>query len=106
MPQLPIADFLTARLKEYDATFELRQGTGFAQLFFKPMQFIVQPFRDEATDISIGQSFNKILAQDDPNAFDESAVDALSGNLFVDRKTGGKGGGVARAYYEFPVDRE
>ena len=47
MSRLPIGDFLEERLKEYDSTFEVRVGSGFERLFFRPMQFIMQPLRDE-----------------------------------------------------------
>lgn len=106
MAQLPISQFLTQRLTEYDSTFELRKGTGFEQLFFKPMEFIVQPLRDEANDLFIAQSFRRILQQADPDSFDEESVDALASNLFVSRRQGGYSGGVGRAYYNEPVDRE
>lgn len=106
MAQLPIAAFLKERLLEYDPEFELRQGTGFEQLFFKPMEFIVQPLRDEANDLFIAQSFRRILLQDDPDAFDEESVDALASNLFVTRRQGGVSAGVGRAYFNEPVDRE
>lgn len=106
MAQLPIAEFLTERLAEYDPEFELRKGTGFESLFFKPMQFIVQPLRDEANDLFIAQSFRRILLTDDPDAFDEDSVDALASNLFVERRLGGQSSGVARVYYNDPVDRE
>lgn len=106
MAQLPIAEFLTERLAEYDSSFELRKGTGFESLFFKPMQFIVQPLRDEANDLFIGQSFRRILLTDAPDAFDEDSVDALASNLFVERRTGGSSSGVGRVYYNDPVERE
>lgn len=106
MAKLPISKFLTQRLKEYDSTFELRQGTGFESLFFKPLEFIVQPLRDEADQIQIAQSFRRILLTGNPDTFSEEAVDALAHNLFVFRNTGSKSGGVARVYYNNAVDRE
>lgn len=106
MAELPIAQFLRDRLVEYDSTFELRKGTGFENLFFKPMQFIVQPLRDEANDLFVAQSFRRILQQDDPDAFDEDSVDALANNLFVTRRGGGFSSGVAKSFYNDPVDRE
>lgn len=106
MAQLPIGKFLTERLLEYDAKFELRKGTGFESLFFQPLQLIVQPLRDEANDIFIGQSFSRILSQADPNSFDEEVVDSLASNLLVYRRTGGQSSGTVRCYYNEPVDRE
>lgn len=106
MAQLPIADFLRTRLTEYDPKFDVRSGTGFESLFFKPLQFILQPFADEANTLETAQSFRRILQTDDPDAFPEESVDALASNIFVDRTAGSTAGGVARVYYVDPVDRE
>jgi len=106
MANLPISTFLTQRLTEYDPTFEVRKGTAFESLFFKPLAFIVQPLRDEADQIQIAQSFRRILLTGDPDAFDEESVDSVASNVFVYRNPGSTSGGVARAYYNNPVDRE
>lgn len=106
MAQLPIGSFLEERLTEFDSSFELRKGTGFEQLFFKPLEFIVQPLRDELNEIFTGQSFKRILETDDPDAFDEEVVDSLASNLFVNRREGGQSGGVAKSFFNEPVDRE
>lgn len=106
MANLPIVTFLTERLTEYDSSFELRQGTGFEQLFFEPIQFIVQPLVDEANQIQIAQSFRRILLQQAPDSFSAEAVDALANNLFVFRNEGSYTAGVARVYYTNPVARE
>ena len=106
MAKLPIAEFLEARLKEYDPTFEVRKGTAFDQLFFKPIQFIVQPLRDESDYIQTSQSFLRILQTTAPDEFSEEAVDALAANLFVTRDTGNVSAGVVRVYYSSPVSRE
>lgn len=106
MSKLPVADFLTKRLKEYDPNFEVRKGTGFYQLFFNPMQFITQPIIDEAVELTVAQSFLRILQQPNPDSFPEEAVDSLASNFFVERIAGGASAGVARVYYALPVDRE
>jgi len=106
MANLPVADFLEARLKEYDPTFDVRKGTAFHQLFFAPMQFIMQPLIDEAVELGTGQSFLKILKQENPDAFPEERVDALVSNYFIDRDGGGNSVGVVRVYYAQPVNRE
>lgn len=106
MAKLPIADFLTARLQEYNPKFDVRKGTGFSQLFITPMQFMTQPIADEITRLEIAQSFLRILQQSDPDAFDEEPVDALAANLFVTRAQGSTAAGVARVYYSLPVTRE
>lgn len=106
MAQLPVSTFLKARLKEYDANFELRSGTGFEALFFKPIQFIIQPLRDEAFDVFTSQSLLRILLTEDPDVYNENDVDDMVGNQFVFRRQGGQSSGVARTYYNDPVDRE
>ena len=106
MAQLPIADVIRTRLQEYDQNFEVRKGTAFDQLFFKPSQFMLQPFRDEADELFIGQSLRRILQQDDPDAFNEELVDDLVANVFVERNTGDRSSGVVRVYYASPVNRE
>lgn len=106
MTQLPVSEFLTARLKEYDPAFELREGTAFEQLFFKPLQFILQPILNDAARLEVSQSFLRILQQDDPDSFDEDAVDALCSNVFVTRSTGSRASGVVRVYYGQAVPRE
>jgi len=106
MAKLPIAAFIQTRLLEFDPKFDVRSGTGFESLFFKPMQFLLQPFADEANTLEISQSFLRILQTDDPDAFDEEAVDALASNLFVTRVEGNKAAGSARVSYVDPVNRE
>lgn len=106
MAKLPIYDFLSSRLKEYDAAFEVRKGTGFAQLFINPMQFMLQPIVDEAVELTIGQSFLRILQQPSPDAFPEERVDSLASNYFVTRNLGGYSSGSVRVYYGAPVNRE
>lgn len=106
MADLPISEFLKTRLTEYDSKFELRKGTGFEQLFFKPMEFIVQPLREEADQMFTGQSLLRILNSEDPDSFSEDTVDAIISNIFVTRREGGKSSGVARLLYNDPGDYE
>jgi len=106
MARLPISEFIQERLSEYDSTFEVREGTAFYELFIKPLQYILQPLRDEADDVQEAQSFLRILNTEDPDAYDEEAVDDLASNIFVDRIEGDLSSGVARVSYATPVDRE
>ena len=106
MATLPIAQFLTAQLQAYDSSFEIRAGTGFYSLFFEPMQFIVQPLRDELNDMFIGQSLLRISSLSDPDNFPEDKVDAIISNIYVPRREGLQSSGIARVYYNTPVDRE
>lgn len=106
MAELPISDFLRTRLREYDPNFEVRKGTAFNDFLFNPLQYILQPFRDEADELFIAQSLRRILQQDDPDAFDEEKVDDIVANVYVYRYEGGQSSGVARVYYDEPVNRE
>jgi hypothetical protein len=101
---LPAIDLIVARLKEYDSTYELRPGTPFYETFIKPLTYILNPTITELEYIQLNQSFRRIVELPDPNAHDEDAVDALAGNVFVDRVIGGKASGVGRIYYQTPVD--
>lgn len=91
---------------EFDPAFEVREGTAFYELFMKPLQYIVQPLRDEADDIQESQSFLRILSTEDPDSYDEESVDDLTSNVFVDRIEGNVSSGVARVFYPEVVDRE
>ena len=106
MAKLPIANFLENRIKEFDSRLDVRKGTGFEQLFFKPMQFLLQPIVDELKYLTTAQSFSRILNTKDPDGFSEEAVDALAYNFFVMRSQGGSSSGVARVYHSEPVARE
>lgn len=106
MAELPVAEFLRTRLKEYDSKFEVRKGSAFDDFFFKTLQFVLQPLRDEADQLFIAQSLRRILKTDDPDAFDEDLVDDLVANFFVYRIEGSKSSGVARVYFDTPVYRE
>lgn len=106
MAQLPVSNFLKARLLEYDPSFELRSGTGFESLFFKPVQFIVQPLRDDAASVFTNQSLLRILLTDNPDAYSENNVDDIVGNLYVLRRQGANSSGVARVYYNIAFNKE
>lgn len=106
MSRLPIYEFIRERLAEYDPTFEVREGTGFFELFIKPLQFILQPYTEEVLLIKTDQSFLRILETGNPDGYDEEAVDNLAANVFVDRIQGGTSSGVARVYYSTAVARE
>ena len=106
MADLPIKTFLVERLGEYDSAFELRDGTGFRDLFINPLEFIVQPFRDEANDLRTAQSLKRIQELEDPNSFDEEAVDAIVANIYITRDPGNQGAGIAKAFFNVSVERE
>jgi hypothetical protein len=106
MSKLPIGTFLEKRLLEYKSSLDVRKGTGFEQLFFKPLEYMLQPVIDELNYLGIAQSFLRIMGTSDPDGFSEEAVDALAYNYFVVREQGGSARGTARVYYAEPVNRE
>lgn len=106
MSRLPIYEFIRERLVEYDPKFEVREGTGFFELFIKPLQFILQPYTEEVLLIRTDQSFLRILETGSPDDYDEESVDNLASNVFVDRIAGDFSGGVARVYYNSALSRE
>ena len=99
---LPILNFLTQRMREFDPQFELRRGTPFADLFIEPQALMVQPLRDEANEIFINQSLKRILDLDNPNEYPESAVDEIVENYYVFRTLGSRSSGSARVFYRNP----
>lgn len=102
---LPILDFLTERMQEYDSTYEHRPGTAFSDLFMQPVSIIVQPLRDEANDIQINQSLKRILDLEFPDDYYEDVVDELVENYFVYRRQGSRASGTVRVYYRTPTTR-
>lgn len=101
---LPIIDFLTERMQEFDPSYEYRKGTAFSDLFIQPLALIVQPLRDEMTESFTNQSLKRILDSEDPNSYSETAVDELIENYFVYRRSGSKSGGIVRVLYDTPKD--
>jgi hypothetical protein len=101
---LPILDFLVAKMQEQDPTYEYRPGTAFTEMFMQPLALMLQPFRDEANLIGIGQSLKRILDLAYPDDFPEDIVDDLCGNFFTYRRQGGLSQGVGRAYFLLAID--
>lgn len=101
---LPIINFLSKRIKEQDSEFEHRPGTAFSELFLEPIAYITQPLRDEANQIYTNQSIKRILELENPNAYPETSVDEIVGNLYVYRRTGSKASGIVRIYFNSPTD--
>jgi hypothetical protein len=102
---LPIEEFLIEKIHEYDPDFDTREGTGFKDLFIKPAEIIVQPFRDELDIIESGQTILGILEAEDPNLVDENLVDGLMSNSFGEgRNTGSKTTGSVRVSFVNPRD--
>lgn len=100
---LPVVEFLTQRMQEYDPEYELRPGTAFTDLFILPVSYMTQPIVDQLSEFEIGQSISRILALDDPNAYSKEKVDALVGNLYVTRVPGNISQGIARLVYQEPL---
>lgn len=103
---LPVIQFIQERLAESDAQLETRKGSGFYDLFVKPQELILQPFITAMETVLIGQSARRVLALTDPDSFDESSVDDLAANVYVDRDPGAYVRTTVRVYYAAPVDRQ
>jgi hypothetical protein len=104
--ELPVIDFIRERLREEDTEFETRQGTAFYDLFIKPQQLMMQPLISALDDLETASSIRRILTLDDPNSYDETAVDDLISNLYVTRDTGALAATMVRVYYSTPRDKE
>jgi hypothetical protein len=104
--ELPVIQFIRDRLQEEDASLETRQGTAFYDLFVKPQQLMLQPLIAALDDFTISSSIRKVLALEDPDSYDEEAVDDLVSNLYVTRDGGSIATATVRVYYSSPRDRE
>ena len=67
-------------------------------LFIKPLQIILEPFKRETESVKRGQS----LA--DPSMLSDEDADALVANVFDSRDEGGYSVGQARVYFPNPTD--
>ena len=67
-------------------------------LFIKPLQVILEPFKRETESVRRGQS----LA--DPSLLSDDDADALVANVFDSRDAGGYAVGQARVYFPNPTD--
>lgn len=99
---LPILDFLTERMQEYDSSYEHRPGTAFSELFMEPLSIIVQPLRDEANTIQTNQSLRRILDEENPDEYFEDSVDYAVENFFVYRRQGANASTIVRVFYREP----
>lgn len=103
---LPVLEFIQTRLAEADISLETRKNTAYFDLFIKPQELMLQPILTSLEDLRIGQSVRQIINLDDPDAFDEEAVDDLASNLFVARSLGALARTTVRVFYDIAVDRE
>lgn len=106
MADLPVIEFIQARLAENDVTLEARRGSAFYDLFIKPQQLMLEPLFDSMETIFASQSVKRVLDLDDPNSFSEDLVDDLAGNVYISRAGGDFSRTTVRVYYDEPVDRE
>lgn len=104
--ELPVIDFIRSRLDEADSTLDSRPGSAYYDLYIKPQQTMLQPIMDQLELNRISQSIRQILLLDDPDSFDEEAVDDLISNLYVTRDGGALSTTTVRVYYTSPVDKE
>jgi hypothetical protein len=104
--ELPVVEFIRARIQEADPDFDTRPGTAFHEMFIKPQELMLQPLSNTLDQILVSQSIRRILAQPDPDSYTESDVDDLVANLFVTRDEGSFATTTVRIYYADPLDKE
>jgi len=99
---LPVTEFITERILEYNPRFDTGGGTATAALMIDPLSIILQPLRDEIDEIKLDQSIKSVLESEDPNSFDEEVVDAQASNVFLSRKQGSISSGSVRVRFFSP----
>ena len=104
--ELPVIDFIRARIAEADPTFDTRPGTAYYEMFVKPQQLMLQPLVNTMDQVLVSQSIRRILAQPDPDAYSTSDVDDLVANLYVTRDVGDYAKTTVRAYYQSPKAKD
>lgn len=92
----PIRDMMFRRLRSDFPGMVLQPGDPIDEGVIKPAQAIIAPYRRQVTAIQLGQSFAS------PRTLNEAETNALVGNFFVSRETGGFSVGVGRAYFGQP----
>lgn len=104
--ELPVIDFIRARIAEADPDFETRPGTVYHEMFIKPQMLMLQPLNNTLDQLAVSQSIRRILSQPDPEAYSESDVDDLVANLYVFRDAGDYAKCTVRVYYTTPSDKQ
>jgi len=90
---LDIEEYLTEKVKEYDSSFELREGSAFRDFFIKPLVLILQPLRDE---IEVVRTLQSLLNFD---TMSDEDLDALIANIFLSRRSGNFSTGYVRVFF-------
>lgn len=93
---LDIQEYLVEKVKEYDESFELREGSVFVDFFIKPLTIILQPIRNEIETVRFLQSLENFASMS------EGDLDALLANIFVYRRSGTKSTGSVRLFFSTP----
>jgi hypothetical protein len=92
-----IDSFITDRFQqEYPEIYAANAGA-VRDAFIKPLILMLEPFKRESQGFKLNQSFA------DPTTLSDDDADALAANVFTERDSGGKSGGVARVYYPNPA---
>jgi hypothetical protein len=104
--ELPVIDFIRARITEADPTFDTRPGTAYYEMFVKPQELMLQPLENTLDQVLVSQSIKRILDQPDPDSYSEEDVDDLVANLYVTRDVGGYASTVVRIYYDAPKSKD
>jgi len=91
-----IRAFILGRISTEFPSLVVQDGEPIDDYAVKIMQVLLQPFRRQIKQISLGQS----LAN--PTLLSEYEADNLAANFFVRRRLGGYSVGVARVYFSSP----
>lgn len=92
-----IPTFLKDRLKQEFPDLASDGGAEFEDLFVKPMQILLEPFKREIELVKLGQSTRNaaLLSEDE--------ADALGANWFNEREEGDFSGGTVRLFFAQPT---
>lgn len=90
--------YLEDKAKEFNPKFSTSEGTAVRDLFVKPFSVIFQPIVDEILRVRAN------LSLADAANLTDTDLERLAANFFITRKAGAKATGIARVFFNEPVD--
>lgn len=90
--------YLEEKAKEFNPNFSTSEGTAVRDLFVKPFSVIFQPIVDEILRVRAN------LSLADAATLTDTDLDRLAANFFITRKSGSRSTGIARVFFNEPVD--
>lgn len=91
-----IPTFIRDRLLQEYPDMAADNGGILEDVFTKPLQLLLEPFKREIAEVRLGQSVNNA------SRMSEAEADALGANWFEDRDAGGFATGGVRVYFSAP----